>query len=467
MWIFGTTHTCHYWRETALSTPTLWTTIPVTHCLAEVIEAFLERSGAAPLVVDATIDFSQVHYALSARLRVLRQVFHRIERLKVQLPCERYRRLFPRALTATPSPLLQLVIGPPRGAEYYRDRLRSPLAETALIPSQIISSLQHLDVYNYVVQWDPRMFLKTLTTLRLAPHTSAPMSRVVDVISNLMVLQELYLKHAMEPLEALPPPVFNKVILPSLTHLSMHQHFSIETAYHFLEHFQLPSLRKMDVSIGNLSLSDLDTYPRVLNTLLPRAVVPHAPVRCVQMDLAAGQLSMHCSHAHSDPAQVFTFAFKISAEGCHEVELLAGLLCTFFPTSNVEQLEINLPAQENPLSTDLLPLFLYALESMERVHTLSVSATSHTTRGGSGRTPRTVRYPASSRAEYATAGSSYRDYGDSSSGSSFSDDHPTQSVILRISERTPRPEVWTGRSSTVFRTRWSCGGWRGSVLWQR
>ncbi|TCD62754.1 hypothetical protein EIP91_006452, partial [Steccherinum ochraceum] len=184
-WIAGVTHTCQYWREVALSTPMLWTFVTVAHCRPELIEAFVQRSKAAPLVVDAAVGLKHMPDALSARLSLLHRVFDRIERLRVELPCALYGDLFPQIPASTPSSLLQLFLGLPGMDEDIREQSRFPLVENVLVPPHTISSLQHLDAYNYAVKWDSCGFPTTLTSLSIDTLIFAPMTRVVKIISNL------------------------------------------------------------------------------------------------------------------------------------------------------------------------------------------------------------------------------------------------------------------------------------------
>ncbi|TCD62753.1 hypothetical protein EIP91_006451 [Steccherinum ochraceum] len=260
-WIPGITHTCHYWREVALSTPVLWTTVPIAYCGVQVVEAFAKRSAAASLTVDTAQEMEYSHDVPVARLTSLQKVFSRIGSLRVQLPYYQYSSLFPQEPVNGSNSLRSLILGLP-DLEEEDEFSRFPLADKTMIPHHTLSSLLHLNVYNYIVRWNSRFFPKSLTRLIVAGmrNKSAPISDVVEVISTLIELQELRLEDVIEPFDiaAVLPPVLSKVLLPSLAVISLHECSATTPAYYFLSHFGLPSLYKLEILASHACFSGLE-----------------------------------------------------------------------------------------------------------------------------------------------------------------------------------------------------------------
>ncbi|TCD68968.1 hypothetical protein EIP91_009358 [Steccherinum ochraceum] len=295
-WIAGVTHTCHYWREVALGTSMLWTIIPVTHCRTEVIEAFVQRSGTAPLVVDTAREAEEEEIALfvpSDRLSLLRSVFGRIGSLKVQLTNELYPALFPQEFTNTPASLHTLVMGLSYETIQFHE-FPFPLADETFVPKRTISSLQHLDVRRYSVTWDPSVFPKTLTHLCIDNmHEGSPMSDVVNVISSLGALQELTLCNVIdigsniEPLSLLA----KRSILRSLAIISLFEWSTLTASYSFLDHFQLPSLRNLEVTTDYPTPTNFEQDLAILRILIPRIIIPQAPIHRLHLPFGAFRTS--------------------------------------------------------------------------------------------------------------------------------------------------------------------------------
>lgn len=97
------THVCSYWRDIALSTPRLWTTI-VLPAKPRFLSAKLKRSGNAILDVDVKRDPPGYEDALereqSALLELVFEQIHRIGRLDIRCPSLRSSRCLPEPVDA-------------------------------------------------------------------------------------------------------------------------------------------------------------------------------------------------------------------------------------------------------------------------------------------------------------------------------------------------------------------------------
>ncbi|TCD68946.1 hypothetical protein EIP91_009336 [Steccherinum ochraceum] len=380
-WIAGVTHTCHYWREVALRTPMLWTTIAVAHCSTKVIEAFVQRSGTAPLVIDTARETEEEGVALfvpSDRLSLLRSVFGRIGSLRVQLTNERYPILFPQEPANTHTRLHTLVMSLPDEITQFLE-VPFPLADETRVPKHTISSLQHLDVRRYCITWDSTLFPETLTRLCIDNmFGGSPMADVVKVISNLIALQELSLENVFNPVRdtEVPIQVPNRAPLPSLAIISLFERGSLAAPYRFLDRFQLPSLRDLEVIANNYRAPpDLASDLAALRILIPRIVVPRAPIRRLGIDLATETLSLQYTDPQSGVIQNFSFVFTLDiVRGGPVIELFA-VFCESLAVGGATDVEINLPDNAFPLIPTRLALFLRTMENLNLSHTLSVSAT--------------------------------------------------------------------------------------------
>ena len=84
--IVSVTHVCRFWRYAAVNTPELWTVIATMN--AEMVKAFLERSGELPLSVDLRQGHGDELETSYKTLDLLIPDGHRIRELDVHEPPE-------------------------------------------------------------------------------------------------------------------------------------------------------------------------------------------------------------------------------------------------------------------------------------------------------------------------------------------------------------------------------------------
>ncbi|TCD68949.1 hypothetical protein EIP91_009339 [Steccherinum ochraceum] len=354
-WIVGITHTCRYWREVALGTPTLWTHIAVDVCTVDVIKAFVERSGTAPLTVEAGFQEDEIPVD---RLRALQPAIRRVQKLQLQLPRAQYRDLVGSGPVGAITSLTSLTLYAPSFGE---PELSLPIID--FFP-HTFPSLRHLDARGYAINWDPSLFPKTLNSLHIEGPGSAPASDVMAVLATLPALQDLSLAYTMD--EA---ALTTKVALPSLTDLTLHGSHILPTLL-VLNHLELSSHSNLEIVAIRSGDAEPDAVLPIVKAL-ELLMSSGESVSRVGIDLSNGGLSFYGSPENSQVIRSLKLHCSPREERTTGLDALNALI-TLFPMPNVTELDITLA--DPPLHpSHVTPLFK-TLTGMKNIHTLSANS---------------------------------------------------------------------------------------------
>ncbi|KDQ51344.1 hypothetical protein JAAARDRAFT_532423 [Jaapia argillacea MUCL 33604] len=203
------THVCHYWRELALNTPTLWTTIDVDLRDLRWTRAFLERSQNTSLdlrIVSHEGVSDKSHQDLLAS--IVSGTTHRLGKFKVFLNSNDLRKLLLSLENLSAPQLESLEI-------LCSTSWRGDLVST-LFGNQV-PHLRSLILDTVTVSWDSPLF-KNLTYLSIAqesrgsPETS---TQFLECLRNSPLLEGLRLTYAIPPLPQHTEPT-RRIDLPRL-----------------------------------------------------------------------------------------------------------------------------------------------------------------------------------------------------------------------------------------------------------
>ncbi|TCD68970.1 hypothetical protein EIP91_009360 [Steccherinum ochraceum] len=385
-WIPEVAHICHYWRQVAVTTPTLWAKICLSDCGPDMLRAFLERSSTVPMLVDTGTSLGSdymdqwhllfVHFNRIQAFTVRWTSYWQLDSLQdLEIPARTTNSL--RTLTLAGS--------------YSEIRSEFPLANTGL-HEHLTSSLERLSISRYIISWNPAFFPKTLTHFRVHyDPRSGPLADVVEVISGLSALQKLNLKYCIDypytepdaagsnrPLSPILPP--KKVFLPFLTSISLCEH-SILPAIQFFLHFRLPPQHHARIHIQDIREDQLS----LISDLLPETYSSHGPIRCAKIDMRAKKIFLHGMDAQSGTTQILEFKHGLRRRYHLSPVWILCELCARLQLDAITEFHITLPSDTpcKASSRDPLEHLLRALEPMVAVRTLSVSSEPETLQGRS------------------------------------------------------------------------------------
>ncbi|KAH8100031.1 hypothetical protein BXZ70DRAFT_940016 [Cristinia sonorae] len=249
------THVCHYWREVALNTPSLWTNLFIGYLGChnpEVSQAFILRSKQALL---------HLHVTAVANPRwsaVITSAMHEIVRAEsLDLMLFKNQTDFIRHIPSCAPHLRTLVVKNGSPAKVMLPPF-SPPPLPVFLKDCATPVLTQLQVNGFGIEWVKGMLPKTLTDLRIKNvvlASGSPCSDVLEVVTCLPLLQHLELHGVFEDL---PDPTPSSPDLSSRTplpHLQMLDIWGpIKTCIYFLNHFILPVsaavLLKFYASVG-------------------------------------------------------------------------------------------------------------------------------------------------------------------------------------------------------------------------
>ncbi|TCD62752.1 hypothetical protein EIP91_006450 [Steccherinum ochraceum] len=363
-WVAGVTHTCRSWRHVALGTPTLWTHIPVRRCKPEMIMEFLDRSCNASLVVD--IRSSPVYKLVDQRrLRTLQPAFSRIEMLNLQLKEEEYCDLFYRLPEPATNSLRSLRLSGETVLSFF---------EATLLPHHVITTLEHLEICGYGVDWRlPDLFPKTLTRLSICESGGYQPSVIARGVSGLVALRELELQRVLLPDD---PTTFGsvekKVHLPYMADVTLRD-YGLLSAFHLLGHFQLPPRHHVKLNDLHTGPEELKAKLLALKTLVSDVFASQGPICRISLNLNCGELSFQGADAQTGAIQMLEFKFD-----CREIRGgpfldIFSAICASLKVYSVYDIHLTLGGPDAALDPTHIELLLQTLQPMRDVHTLSIS----------------------------------------------------------------------------------------------
>ncbi|TCD68967.1 hypothetical protein EIP91_009357 [Steccherinum ochraceum] len=212
-WI-GITHVCHYWREVALDTSDLWSTIDLNNMADELREEFLARSKSAHLSIRA--NKTDTERGADVVLAAL-PLFGRARSIDLELT-----HVLHRALSASPDlppsfPHLKRLVLLDRSIDPNPD---DPVPD--FLGQCPAPSLEVLSVSGISVPW--RSIPTTLTELTVDETSNMPSaSEFAGILGRLRHLQHLSLTDALASITPLPkaPKITSRVVLRQLQTLSI------------------------------------------------------------------------------------------------------------------------------------------------------------------------------------------------------------------------------------------------------
>lgn len=220
--IVSVTHVCRSWRRVAIATPELWTEIRMTKL--EVVEVFLERSGAVPLIVDLPL-----HSGGQIDSDLLRTVVpHTYRFCQLSVLSHRGPLYIGSACFPKPAPLLvRLTIHHPMG--------NSPI----LLFGDQAPRIRELVIFSNGVWLQNKLWRLTSlhVTLYKTGRTRSRLLPFFDMLDRCPVLEEMFLSWgnwAVHP----EPPQLPTVPLHRLRRLLLHS-FYVENVKYLLRAFDL------------------------------------------------------------------------------------------------------------------------------------------------------------------------------------------------------------------------------------
>ncbi|EKM55933.1 uncharacterized protein PHACADRAFT_144871 [Phanerochaete carnosa HHB-10118-sp] len=214
------THICHHWREIALCSSVLWTSISVGNS-TELTSTLIERSSQADLHIQGCLTYPELDGFTDGyhEWRPLGQVSHRIRSLRLDIVAE------------TP-PFLPANSGIPPLSGLKTLVLDVPLYFRAVqqLPSFLVSdtiSLNYLKTHTFAFTAIQPLLSSSLRALSLRRFcmSRTPWGTVFDTLRNLTNLEQLDLEDSFMPLPTnfteLPFIAGRVVTLPSLRSLSL------------------------------------------------------------------------------------------------------------------------------------------------------------------------------------------------------------------------------------------------------
>lgn len=257
-WI-AITHICKRWRDVALNTVGLWTTIWLSWVNMEAVEAILFRSKQAPLVINIQ---ERTHPRCGEALRILALQVGRTRKLGFEMPSMRYEYIkfkdFPPVLRS-----LNL------SSVYIRAKL------PWFVTQESAPNLTELKLNNFIVQWSPHIFSPSLRYLEIlhSRNTVAGedenrvlLSRVIATVSNLHLLEKLTLLDVFLPVSDVSalPRVTDPTLMPYMTRL--HLRGPVLAIFRFLDFFALPVCT--DIDLASAEPCDAERAPTLASSLI-------------------------------------------------------------------------------------------------------------------------------------------------------------------------------------------------------
>ncbi|KAG6810304.1 hypothetical protein H0H92_012481, partial [Tricholoma furcatifolium] len=276
-WIKSISHICSHWREVALSTPTLWSTIDVDHSPTWAFE-MLRRSRDAPLALLTTRKKEVIsRRAYPVLLQALTLHLPRIYNLMMGSTMASSLALG--AISRVEhNALLQLL------AQHDCPELKclelsfagivpeSGQAELQL-PDRVITrsaALKHLALRGYGINWGLSPAFEGLKSFDISdiPRMFEPtMAQLLRFLSRLPFLETLSVANLDLPQEALPLHHVERIHMKYLKHLSFKNH-SLSTADTFFDCLTFDSLITVYFLWFNPLSSDLLPVPTSLKKLI-------------------------------------------------------------------------------------------------------------------------------------------------------------------------------------------------------
>lgn len=263
MWL-AVTQVCHIWRDVALNSPRLWTTIYIAPMKRRILRTFLARSKQLPLSIysreatwlppdDVMYDF------LGATTRA--------QRLELELADRMYGYWYPRFPTSFPRLLDLSLYCPP-------EERASPTFPIFLWPQRCtLPCLTTLIIVDYAVNWKNLRLPETLKMLDVSTHLSeqrADVQAVLNVLERLPKLEELYLWAVLQqpaaPPKTLTTDITKATAWPRLHTFQLQETWSLACIL-LLSKVNLPGSAKVYLSF--CEILPVDAVPSLVSCLLP------------------------------------------------------------------------------------------------------------------------------------------------------------------------------------------------------
>ncbi|KAG6910755.1 hypothetical protein DXG01_008287 [Tephrocybe rancida] len=211
-WIPKVSHVCSYWREVALSTPTLWSNIPIHN--ASWATEMVQRSKAAPLTISygGTWYFKRSAKAAASHAvleSVLQSHLSRIRNLTLAIrpnhgfdESEAIQKRFTRLLTILeqPAPLLERL--------EITSSLKTTLESKKLIIRVAASPpLAYLTLLGYSIPWEAPVSrcIRSLDIRRIPENSRPSVTQLLGLLSHTPLLESLLIGRIQASHGTLPP----------------------------------------------------------------------------------------------------------------------------------------------------------------------------------------------------------------------------------------------------------------------
>ncbi|KAG6825265.1 hypothetical protein H0H92_004253 [Tricholoma furcatifolium] len=296
-WVPLISHVCSHWREVALSTPRLWSTIHV-ESRARALE-MLKRSKDLALSVKSYNMFYHEMYDILYHILASDHHRLRIKDLVVGLKCrKRNRRITdsPRPLINTQelSQLLELLAqtgGPLKiqRLEINADRISHSHNPIGLLDDAFTSLrfLKHLSLVGFAFNWKLLQTFESLKTFNISgiPYLFQPSAaQLLRLLSRMPVLESLSIAEmADSPREILPSHHVDRISMKFLTHIDLFSPGCASINY-FFDHVLLFLKDKINLQVRVPDAPGLGNLAQKMDDATDGLI----------SELSAGKLWFHC-----------------------------------------------------------------------------------------------------------------------------------------------------------------------------